>query len=282
MFQCVYCDSKQFSEHSHINGYELDKCLSCSLLQTRVHDRSRRDFIDNQYDNAYAIERRQDQLKLDRRFSKHLSLITRLKRTGRLLDVGCGVGYFLKYFYKAHPDWKLFGVEPSSILREVANENVNIKVNYGILNKIPYKGNFFDVVTCYDVLEHSTNIKSNLAELKRVLKREGILLVQAPNYQSLMAYLTGSKWDWWGVPDHVIHFSHHTLCKILEDNGFKVIISYTYDDQEDYISNLKGVFSKSLLTKILYYFCIPILIVFERVSWGLNKGGLSVVLVKKV
>ena len=84
-----------------------------------------------------------------------------------------------------------------------------------------FKANFFDCVTCFDVLEHDADIRGNLKEIYRILKPGGLLVIQVPNCKSAMAYLCGQHWDWWSVPDHVLHFIPPVLSKILEDNDIE-------------------------------------------------------------
>ncbi len=210
-----------------------------------------------------------------------MTLISALKKRGKLLDVGCGTGYFLKYLKENYPTWKIFGIEPSDLLRKVASDNIGINIKIGTLDRIPFPDEYFDVVTCNDVLEHSAKLRENILELKRVLKPNGILFVQAPNYSSVMAYITGKKWDWWCVPDHLLHFSYSFLISYLKKNGLTIINSYTYEDQIDYLSNIKGVFSKNYFTKAVFILLIPLLLLIERLGWFANYGGLTVVIAKK-
>ncbi|MEK7073870.1 MAG: class I SAM-dependent methyltransferase [Patescibacteria group bacterium] len=215
------------------------------------------------------------------RYEKYLKLIEQYYRGGKLLDVGCGTGYFLKYVKDRNNNWKVFGIEPSSLLRSVAQKNTKITIKTGTLRRIPYGDNYFNVITCFDVLEHSKDLNENLYEIRRVLKPGGLLLVQAPNYESFMANITGDKWDWWCIPDHILHFSYTFLCKILISQDFTILAKYTYENKEDFLSNIKAKFSGTPLTKTLYYLLIPVFIFIEKAVPIINRGGLSVVLVRK-
>lgn len=210
-----------------------------------------------------------------------LSRIEKYVKQGRLLDIGCGSGHFLKYVKEKKNRWICYGVEPNEKLLKYASSHNGIEVKKGFITKIPYPDEYFDVITCNDVLEHSIELNRNIIEIRRVLKKNGIILIQSPNFQSLMRIITGNKWDWWSIPDHVLHFSPEFLNSYLIKNGFKVLEKYTYEDSYDYLSNIYGLFSKQYLKKIGVMLLTPLLIILERISWLINYGGLLVFVVRK-
>ncbi len=281
MFRCVSCSKTKFLEYRRIDGYALDLCLNCDLLQTQTKEKERQGYINEKYSHQYVEDYRQALPKLYARFTKQISFVHEYKIGGKLLDIGCGIGYFLKFIKDNNKKWRIFGVEPRSLLRKVARQNTGETIKNGTLSNIPFPDSYFDVVTCYDVLEHSKELNKNMTELKRVLKPSGLLFIQAPNYKSFMAYITRNRWDWWCIPDHVLHFSYNFLTNYLKKSGFTVLKSYTYEDQVDYLSNIKGRFSQNYFTKILYFLLLPLFLVIERIGWITNNGGLVVVIARK-
>lgn len=110
----------------------------------------------------------------------------------KLLDFGCGSGYFVEVLAKDGFD--AYGLDISS-------EAVNFGQSQGIKNlgvidahQINFPGKTFDVVLTLDVLEHLENSDWALAEMERVLKPGGIVIVMVPAYMFL-----------WGVQDEVAH-----------------------------------------------------------------------------
>lgn len=282
MFRCTYCNKTRFTKYLIVDGHSLLTCNSCGLLLTEASEGEIRDYVTAKYNEQYTINYKQAVLKLNKRFERQLLLITSLILKGRLLDIGCGTGFFLKFLKDKGTKFSLFGIEPNKILRKSASDNTGILIKDGLLKKIPYPIKYFDIVTCYDVLEHNIELHKNLKEIRRVLKTNGLIFVQAPNYKSFMAYITGKRWDWWCIPDHVLHFSYDFLTTYLKENGFRILKSYTYEDQEDFLSNIKGLFSKNYLTKICFFLLIPLLLIIERIGWLTNRGGLTVVLAQKI
>lgn len=282
MFRCVSCGNKHVIEDRVIDGHLLMRCDRCGLLLTQTTEQARTTYIKQKYSQQYTEDYKNALPKLHERFARHMKLVHKYIAGGKILDVGCGTGYFLKFLKDTYAMWQIFGVEPSPLLRKVATKNTGKNIKPGLLNNIPFSNNYFDVVTCYDVLEHSVDLKKNVQELRRVLKPGGFLLVQAPNYKSFMAYITGKTWDWWCIPDHVLHFSYDFLTRYLKKNGFSIVQSYTYEDQADFVSNCKGKFTSNYVTKVMFYLFLPFLILGERIGWLMNKGGLNVVLARKI
>ena len=93
-----------------------------------------------------------------------------------------------------------------------------------------------------DVLEHFRNPLSNLKKAKSLLKKDGILVIQTPNYKSLMARIC-RDWAWWMVENHKFFFSPKSIKLLLEKVGIKIEYFFTYEDFKDFKKNLDGNFS---------------------------------------
>lgn len=282
MFTCVYCRSNRLTKYNVVNGYIINKCNKCELLITQVSEAQRKTELIKQYDVRYVQSYKKSLQKFYKRYEMHASLIKKYVLSGSLLDIGCGTGYFLQFLKKRYSKLKIYGVEPNRILRKIASQNTGEVVRNGTLSTLPFDNEYFDIVTCWDVLEHDFQLKTNIREIRRVIKSDGYLLIQAPNYQSAMAYITGVKWDWWSPPDHVLHFSSQTLAKILKDNGFRIVYKRTYEDQVDFLSNIKGVLFKPRYMKILFYLLAPIFVLNEKIATLLGYGGLILIVAKKI
>lgn len=80
----------------------------------------------------------------------------------------------------------------------------------------------FDVVACMNVIEHVTDPDMLLQQLKRLLKPEGVLLIETPNAGSLLAHRLGAAWRGLETPRHLNIFSTQGLTSLLNRNGFSI------------------------------------------------------------
>ena len=89
--------------------------------------------------------------------------------TGRILDCGCAEGHLLNQL-----SGKKYGVDISSHgLKRARERNPDATILKGSLTHLPFDNDSFDVVTCSEVLEHISNYKTAIAEIKRVTKSNG-------------------------------------------------------------------------------------------------------------
>lgn len=130
----------------------------------------------------------------------------------KILDVGCGTGANLKMLAKCG---SAEGVDISPQAVEFCRERGLSSVKLGAIEHLPYEDNSFDIVTALDVVEHLDDDVAGLREMRRVLRRDGRLLLFVPAFMFL-----------WGVQDDVSnHRRRYTLPRLLkavEEAGFAV------------------------------------------------------------
>lgn len=138
-------------------------------------------------------------------------------RRGRVLDVGCGAGETLTELRRL--GWQTEGVEPDPRAAEHAiRRGLDVKV--GLLEDQRYPSGSFDAITMSHVIEHVHDPIVLLAECRRVLKPNGLLVVTTPNVKSLGHHLFGRHWRVLEVPRHLTVFSRETLTLALHEAGF--------------------------------------------------------------
>jgi SAM-dependent methyltransferase len=130
----------------------------------------------------------------------------------RILDVGCGTGANLKML----SDYgSAEGVDISPQAVDFCRERGLDSVKLGAIEQLPYEDDSFEIVTALDVVEHLDDDLAGLREMRRVLRRDGRLLVFVPAFMFL-----------WGVQDDVSnHRRRYTLpglLKAVEAAGFSV------------------------------------------------------------
>ena len=93
------------------------------------------------------------------------------------------------------------------------------------LHKDTYPADYFDVITSFQVLEHLPYPQDSLKLLSNVLKKNGLIFIEVPRFDSWTMSLMRSKHRHF-VQDHLNFFSYATLSQFLRDNGFEVVESY--------------------------------------------------------
>lgn len=125
---------------------------------------------------------------------------------GEILDFGCGSKPYESLFKNAN---NYVGVDI-----EVSGHNHgDSKVDFYYDGKtLPFPDGHFDAVVCFEVLEHIFNIDEVLAEMKRVLKPNGQLLVSIP-----------FAWDEHEIPYDFARYTSYGVTHLLKKNGFEIV-----------------------------------------------------------
>lgn len=139
---------------------------------------------------------------------------------GKLLDVGCGLGFTLARYREW--GWTSFGVEVSSAAARFARETLQLPVFHGELPDAKFRSGSFDVVLFQHSLEHFLSPTLELREAYRILKGPGLLVVMVPNAGGVDARLFGRWWVHWDLPRHLYHFTSQTASALLARTGFRV------------------------------------------------------------
>ena len=145
------------------------------------------------------------------------SLVEKIRATlnnpePRILDVGCGTGANLKMLAAYG---RAEGVDISTQAVEFCRERGLDSVKLGAIEHLPYESGSFELVTALDVIEHLDDDVAGLREMRRVLRRDGRLLLFVPAFMFL-----------WGVQDDVSnHRRRYTLPRLVsavEAAGFSI------------------------------------------------------------
>tara|TARA_R110002072_G_scaffold303099_1_gene493567 strand:+ start:326886 stop:328157 length:1272 start_codon:yes stop_codon:yes gene_type:complete len=170
------------------------------------------------------------------------SLVGDLPAGSKVLDVGCGRGVMLRALldlgHEAH------GVEIAPEAASGADPRAQIRIAPE-LSKAGYDANTFDAVIMWHVLEHLPHPEKTLAEIRRILRPGGRLILAVPNFGSLQSQRTGHDWFHLDLPRHLYHFTPETLQRLLICNGF-------HSDSVRHMAMLQNSFGwlQSLLNRI--------------------------------
>lgn len=249
LINCSVCNSKDYSSFLVCKDntvsretFNIVQCVSCGFKYTNPrpeenklgnyyksedyvsHSNTTKGFINS----VYQIVRKYTLLK-------KLQLISGYYKTGKILDIGCGTGEFLKLLKDTK--WVTSGIEPSPDARKMAIENYNldIKEETEIKNM---ESESFDVITMWHVLEHVPNLNERIEDLKRLIKPNGLIIIAVPNYTSLDAKTYKENWAAYDVPRHLYHFSPKDIDTVFKNHGLKVFRTLPMIFDSFYVSML--------------------------------------------
>ncbi|HBZ55082.1 MAG TPA: hypothetical protein DEO88_06725 [Syntrophobacteraceae bacterium] len=142
---------------------------------------------------------------------------------GRLLDVGCGYGFFLKMMEMR--GWRVEGIEISTIGRNHAHRVLELEVSGHPLPRPDWSSERFDVITLFYVIEHLADPRAVLTEVWRLLRPGGLVLLRWPHTAPVARLLR----PWAGIlklyqaPSHLFDFNPRTIARLLAETGFEQI-----------------------------------------------------------
>jgi 2-polyprenyl-3-methyl-5-hydroxy-6-metoxy-1,4-benzoquinol methylase len=198
----------------------LVKCSSCGFeyVTPRIKSSLAFEGYSNTIDETFTSQA----VAREKTFKKCLNIIQRHwnKKPGKILDVGTANGSFLKVAKDA--GWDVEGCEPNKWMVEWCKKNYGIEIVNGTIFDGKFKDGQFDIVTLWDVLEHTPNPVDALKECLRVLKHDGLLVINYPDIGAWISRLMGRKWVFL-LSVHYFYFTRKTIRKALAKTGFNIL-----------------------------------------------------------
>ena len=256
-YKCGLCgstDHKIYLPHIYAHqgmDYDLVRCQNCGLVFVHPfpdfktiagfygEKYFKSDFGCGMYDKSYLET---DSTRVEE-YREMLGMIETYKKSGRLLEVGCAAGSFLYYAKRA--GFEVSGVDISDWAVDTAKTQFGLDVKKGRLQDLQLPAENFDVVFLSDLLEHEPEPIQFLAEIKRILKTDGIAALKVPVYVNSFYYHLVRRLPWsWTLgkldekllqalkvsssgpkfpPYHLYEYSRKTLALLLEKCGFQII-----------------------------------------------------------
>jgi len=209
---------------------------------------------------------------------------------GRILDVGCSTGIFLDAMREG--GWETQGIDLSPQAVEYARQRLGLQVFQGQLLEAQLPPNFFDVVTLWDVLEHTFDPLETLREVNRLLVEGGIVELTLPHWESFDRRLFGREWIGYDCPRHLFIFSRPVLRNLLEKSGFYLVQARCdFGGYATFIASLRLWLNQRILLPRVRQFIVKLLDLpgvrhpfapfFKLVDW-LGWGGSLLVIARKV
>lgn len=228
---CPLCHSPHSRLKYFVDAFRIVKCLDCGFVyldnpfQIKDEQQNYEDYFHSAKLAEYNEISKDENIKQARNINEQrLRLIGKYSPGEKMLDVGCGRGFFLH-----HAQEKGFhgeGVEISRLAAQYASEHYNLTVHIcNLEQELNVDGNF-DVITLWHVLEHFQNPRLVLENIRQLLNPGGRIFIEVPNLNSLKFQLSSRKNKWRGGNHPKYHrsfFTRETLDRMLETAGFSTI-----------------------------------------------------------
>ncbi|MBF6628832.1 MAG: methyltransferase domain-containing protein [Proteiniphilum sp.] len=249
--RCPVCDNsdfnKVFDSVDHFSSKEVFPVCDCSECGFRfTNSFPSEDVIGKYYDSpAYISHSDSDKGLTNRMYHlfrrlmlrRKVSLVKRhLKRDhARLLDIGCGTGYFLNAAKEGR--FTVTGIEKDDRAREKAITRFGLDVRdenafFGL------ERSSYDVVTLWHVLEHLEDLNERIDKIGEILSPDGRVVIALPNHRSYDAQYYRDKWAAYDTPRHLWHFTPDTLERLMAKHRMQVIKRYRMPLDAYYVSLL--------------------------------------------
>lgn len=201
----------------HVHGiFTLQRCAGCGLIY--LNPRPAPESLALIYPADYGPHQHAHRA-LHPDWERLCAFIARLQpQSGLLLDVGTGVGSFLRAAQLLLPHWSVTGIEPNPYAAAVAR-STGAHVIQATLEDAPLDGTLWDAITLWNVLEHLRDPLAALKRLRRILRPGGVIYLTIPLCDSWDARLYGEYWCGWELPRHFYAFDRLSLQKLLAAAG---------------------------------------------------------------
>ncbi len=212
--KCPVCFSERKESYLVQYGIKIVCCQNCNLTFSEEQPENFNDVYSNddyliKSINAYDKTRN---YRIKRFAVERIGILKKYKKGGSLLDFGCGTGWFLE---EAKKYYKVNGVEYSDSLRKWLKTKLNIS-SFKDISKIKNK---YDIITAFDVIEHVSSPLIFLRNLRKILKKDGVILIYTPNIDSLGFSYLKEKNNLLCPPHHLFYFNKNSfeyLCKKVD------------------------------------------------------------------
>ena len=231
---CPICSGK--SHKKHVTGkdhnvsekiFTVTECLNCGFRFT--NPRPKEKYIYKYYQSKNYISHSSTKKGLINKvyhlvrsyqFYKKKEVIqssSKIKK-GKILDIGCGTGDFLKYMDSS--GWETDGVETDKGAKIIAEKKLGKKIKEKL--DLISDEDKYDVISMWHVLEHIYNVEDYLKRVNKLLKKGGVLIVGVPNCASYDAKKYKGNWVAYDLPIHLSHFRKNNIKELAKKSSFKL------------------------------------------------------------
>lgn len=218
------CRHEKYEIIFMVSGVEVVSCRECSLVRAiSKGSADQKEIYRNYYDQEtgsrfnFGVE----YIVKGFRFLRAIELYFLKPDARSILDVGSGRGWMLYFLKKYFKYTVAVGTQISVPAYEFSKEKLNLDIYNQDLLDVDLANNF-DLITLWHVLEHVDSPEMYLQKIYALLKKDGLLVLEVPNFNSWTSILTKKHWLALDIKYHETFFTSATLRGLLEKQNFKI------------------------------------------------------------
>lgn len=222
---CPVCENENREDEFEKFDVPVVRCISCSLRYAARIPVNTEDIYSDESYLPVARERYLENVAYRKeRFGKErLRLIT--EQLGalsgkRLLDIGCGTGWFLEVAKEA--GMEVAGQEIGKELGAWTSERLGVPVFTSSLENVA-RGSGFDVITMFDLLEHVEDPVALVLACKKLLRPNGIVVIFTPNFDSVALDIMKEESNLVCPTDHLTYFTQKSVIHLAARAGLSLV-----------------------------------------------------------
>lgn len=223
---CPTCHGSGVKIRFVVESFIIVECLQCGLVYLGNPPEDER-LYDDYYGKSYAPGTAYTAASADEELrdiysinEQRIARISKLRSGGKLFDIGCGRGHFLKT--AAQHGYSVKGIDISSTAVEYARKEFGVDAETRQIDDLAEFEKAYDVVTMWHVLEHFSDPISVLRTANSLLAPNGLCFIEVPNLRSMKFILSKDKWKGGNHPlYHRTFFTSKTLRGLINEASFK-------------------------------------------------------------
>ena len=238
---CTICGETLSALYWELLDYSFVRCKQCGHVyqdpqpdQRALLNRYAQEYFEYERENDRAflklmllgLEDANINARLEKRRPRNMhsthphAVLRTTKHTRRLLDIGCATGALLEYYQQR--GWEVQGVEVCQEAADWGIKRRGVDIFKGELAEAKLPSSSFDLIHASHVIEHVPYPRKMLAECRRLVDPEGLIVIVTPNRAGLQARLLGARWRS-AIADHLNLFDFAHLRRLAQEVGLQVL-----------------------------------------------------------
>ena len=292
LINCPICNASNLKNFTSVKDlsvskeiFELAECEKCKFIFT--NPRPAENEIGKYYQSEDYVSHNDTNkgfingiYQLVKKYTlwKKLNLMVQIsgKKTGKLLDYGCGTGDFIKIL--SDVKWNVNGLEPDNGARKLAQNKVG-EERVKDLSHLQNLEKDYDVITCWHVVEHIHDLNKTIETLKNALQPKGKLLIAVPNITSYDSLHYKEFWAALDIPRHLYHLKPSDIQYLAKNHALEVERTLPMVFDSFYVSMLSEKYKGGNIFKAFF---IGLISNLKAASKGNNTYSSQIYILKKI